>query len=451
MAPAHGRAEVVGDRATRPGPSPRPRRRRRGPGGCARRPAAARGRGLDHGPVGVDEREEAGRPAARGTARASSASAVTSQATRQSAPRKFVEDPGGGLEQIQALSSVYGSITTTSEVERRDPLLEGPRLAAERGDREVGRGRRHRGHRAEKLARPIRGTPNPGPSAHLGRFAPIPTRRLPVVLAATRTRSATGCSSCCTSSRSSWRSPRPSCGRSSTPGSARQGATPGAEIGKIIRDSWARIHGPALVLAGLFGILMVVVERQGHWEFSQTWVSMAFLLWFLMLAVVFGLMPWNERKNAEGDEAADRRSAMFNGILHLLLLLHGHRHDLEARLPLMHPIERLRYVARASGADQAMLVRETAGALAAFADDPAGLVTACRRIVVPPPGVGPAVVAVLPGAHRHRADARGVARRPTSSRRTAPAPGARPRDPRGRDRLRDRLARPRRRRPAAAR
>ena len=27
----------------------------------------------------------------------------------------------------------------------------------------------------------------------------------------------------------------------------------------------------------------------------------------------------------------------------------------------MHPIERLRYVARASGADQAMLVRETAG------------------------------------------------------------------------------------------
>jgi len=55
----------------------------------------------------------------------------------------------------------------------------------------------------------------------------------------------------------------------------------------------------------------------------------------------------------------------------------------------MHPIERLRYVARASGADQAMLVRETAGALAAFADDPAGLVTACRRIVSRHPGSGP--------------------------------------------------------------
>ena len=47
----------------------------------------------------------------------------------------------------------------------------------------------------------------------------------------------------------------------------------------------------------------------------------------------------------------------------------------------MHPIERLRYVARASGADQSLLVRETAQALAAFHDDPPGLVAACRRIV----------------------------------------------------------------------
>jgi hypothetical protein len=47
----------------------------------------------------------------------------------------------------------------------------------------------------------------------------------------------------------------------------------------------------------------------------------------------------------------------------------------------MHPIERLRYVARASGADQSVIVRETAAALAGFGLDAAGLVTACRRIV----------------------------------------------------------------------
>lgn len=55
----------------------------------------------------------------------------------------------------------------------------------------------------------------------------------------------------------------------------------------------------------------------------------------------------------------------------------------------MHPIERLRYVARASGAPQDALVQETAAALASFGSDPQGLVTACRRIVSRQPTSGP--------------------------------------------------------------
>jgi hypothetical protein len=47
----------------------------------------------------------------------------------------------------------------------------------------------------------------------------------------------------------------------------------------------------------------------------------------------------------------------------------------------MHPIERLRFVARATDEGPTLLVREAAGALASFADDPAALVTACRRLV----------------------------------------------------------------------
>ena len=54
----------------------------------------------------------------------------------------------------------------------------------------------------------------------------------------------------------------------------------------------------------------------------------------------------------------------------------------------MHPIERLRYVARASGGDQRMLVRETASAIASLDLDPAGLVVACRRIVERHPNAG---------------------------------------------------------------
>src|SRR3954468_10825673 len=48
----------------------------------------------------------------------------------------------------------------------------------------------------------------------------------------------------------------------------------------------------------------------------------------------------------------------------------------------MHPMERLRYVARAHGADPSMLVRETAAALAAVAaEDPVGIVPGCRRLI----------------------------------------------------------------------
>lgn len=55
----------------------------------------------------------------------------------------------------------------------------------------------------------------------------------------------------------------------------------------------------------------------------------------------------------------------------------------------MHPIEQLRYVARASGADAGLLVQEAASALGVFINDPAGLVTGCRRLLTRQPSVGP--------------------------------------------------------------
>lgn len=54
----------------------------------------------------------------------------------------------------------------------------------------------------------------------------------------------------------------------------------------------------------------------------------------------------------------------------------------------MHPIEQLRYVARASGADASLLVEEAASALGVFGRDPAGMVTACRRLLTRQPEVG---------------------------------------------------------------
>jgi hypothetical protein len=55
----------------------------------------------------------------------------------------------------------------------------------------------------------------------------------------------------------------------------------------------------------------------------------------------------------------------------------------------MHPIEQLRYVARASGADGGLLVQEAASALSVFSRDPGAMLTACRRLLTRQPSVGP--------------------------------------------------------------
>jgi len=55
----------------------------------------------------------------------------------------------------------------------------------------------------------------------------------------------------------------------------------------------------------------------------------------------------------------------------------------------VHPIERLRAVARSGGLGLDELVLDAAMALAGFADDPAGLVTACRSLVDRHPAAGP--------------------------------------------------------------
>ncbi|MGQ0618032.1 MAG: hypothetical protein ACT4PW_13760 [Acidimicrobiia bacterium] len=56
---------------------------------------------------------------------------------------------------------------------------------------------------------------------------------------------------------------------------------------------------------------------------------------------------------------------------------------------MVHPIERLRYVARVSGLPAPLLVRESAAALADLGFDPPALVTACRRVLDRHPVSGP--------------------------------------------------------------
>lgn len=65
----------------------------------------------------------------------------------------------------------------------------------------------------------------------------------------------------------------------------------------------------------------------------------------------------------------------------------GHR--AEGTLRDMHPIEQLRYVARAGGVDALALALEAADALGALASEPRALVPACRRLLEFHPTAGP--------------------------------------------------------------
>lgn len=94
----------------------------------------------------------------------------------------------------------------------------------------------------------------------------------------------------------------------------------GTTINDLSSGNTAKITGPAMVLAGIFGFGLVGLS-DSVWEFSQTWLSIGMLLWFLAIAVLYGLMVPAEKKIAQGDQSAESRLSMAGGMLHLLLLL----------------------------------------------------------------------------------------------------------------------------------
>jgi len=98
----------------------------------------------------------------------------------------------------------------------------------------------------------------------------------------------------------------------------------GPAIGEMAAGNTMKIHGPALVLAGLFGFGLVGMSKpegvsEAIFSFGDPWVSAAMLIWFIMLGVIFGMMVPAEKKAAAGDEGAEKIISMAGGIMHLLL------------------------------------------------------------------------------------------------------------------------------------
>jgi hypothetical protein len=104
--------------------------------------------------------------------------------------------------------------------------------------------------------------------------------------------------------------------------------------------SRALTNGP-VIAAGIFGLLLVVLS-DGAYTFAQTWISVAFLLYFAVVGVLMFLIRPNARAMEslgaslassgapkaggppkEVGELAERgkKAAMYTGIVHLLWIL----------------------------------------------------------------------------------------------------------------------------------
>jgi uncharacterized membrane protein len=88
----------------------------------------------------------------------------------------------------------------------------------------------------------------------------------------------------------------------------------------MIAGNGRRIYAPALILTGLFGFAMQGMS-DGFIEFSQTWFSLAIILWLGMNGVLHAMLLPAERAVAGGDETAAKKIDTASIILTVLMLV----------------------------------------------------------------------------------------------------------------------------------
>jgi uncharacterized membrane protein len=97
-------------------------------------------------------------------------------------------------------------------------------------------------------------------------------------------------------------------------------AGPRQQLLGFLAQNSKRIYAPALIAAGIFGLLLVASSDKA-WDFGQGWISMAFLLWIIMNGVLHGVLIPAERKLAQGDEAMRSRADAMGALLSVLFVL----------------------------------------------------------------------------------------------------------------------------------
>jgi uncharacterized membrane protein len=81
-----------------------------------------------------------------------------------------------------------------------------------------------------------------------------------------------------------------------------------------------RLYAPALIVTGLLGFALQGMS-DSVWEFDQTWVWLAAVVWLVMNGVLHAVLLPAERAAAGGDGVAERRAEIAGAVVTLLLLL----------------------------------------------------------------------------------------------------------------------------------
>jgi hypothetical protein len=93
---------------------------------------------------------------------------------------------------------------------------------------------------------------------------------------------------------------------------------PGGRDGALglVDRAGRQVYAPALILAGFFGIMCIVTSDE-VFEFSDTWISLAFVVWIAMNGVFHALVLTGQR---QGDDAKVTNGHAIMTVLLLVML-----------------------------------------------------------------------------------------------------------------------------------
>ncbi len=95
----------------------------------------------------------------------------------------------------------------------------------------------------------------------------------------------------------------------------------GGDVRQAVAAAGRTVYAPSLIAAGLFGILLIFTSPEigddRVWEFSQAWISLAFLVWIAMIGVQHAMVLAGRRK---GDATLEENGHKVLTVLFVVML-----------------------------------------------------------------------------------------------------------------------------------